>query len=401
MSDTIFRIPTSNLARLTEEVAKINRKTAKLGCEPVVLHYHGVELETKKQGESEYQIEYTHVTATGVAPKLDGWRLVAAVERVASGEKQVRTVPGVSCPTGFRTRDNTCDHCQTKRFRKEVFVLAHDDGRHVQVGRQCVADFLGGQSPERLLGSASCLWAWQTVASEAETLGWGGSAEVLVPPQSVLVTAALVVRKIGWQPKSNCPENRIPTSHHVQRLLWPAYGADAERQRNEFIKDHDLFETEADVATATAALEWGKALPTDTQNDYLYSLGVACRNPTCDAKGLGLLVSVIAAHQRELGKEVERAQAAKTLPSAHVGVLDVRQVFGPLTVTFSKHIESDYGVQTLVKFVDADGNRLVWWGSGDVEWATVGAVVTVKATPKKHTVFNGVAETNINRVVPV
>ncbi|MGK4455782.1 hypothetical protein, partial [Klebsiella pneumoniae] len=84
--------------------------------------------------------------------------------------------------------------------------------------------FLGGQSPDSLLGAAACLWAWEKVAEEAEAIGWGGSAEVLVDTEAVLVTAALVIRRIGWQPKAGANEGRTPTAVHVQRLLWPAYG---------------------------------------------------------------------------------------------------------------------------------------------------------------------------------
>lgn len=398
--DTFFRIPTSNLHRLTDEVAKINRKATKLGAKPVILHYHGTEaVERKSPGGQPYKIEYTLVSATGDAPKLAGWQLVAAVERVASGEKLVRTVPGVHCPEGFRTRDNSCDHCGTKRFRREVFVLRHDDGRHVQVGRQCVSDFLGGQSPDSLLGAAACLWAWEKVAEEAEAIGWGGSAEVLVDTEAVLVTAALVIRRIGWQPKAGANEGRTPTAVHVQRLLWPAYGDRAEHQRNEFIKHHDLYLNDADKATGAAALAWAKQLPADVPDSYMYNLGVIARNPHVRDRDLGLAVSIVAAYQREQGRLAEAERKAKARPSDHVGTVGERRVFEGLTVTDVRTFEGDYGLTTLVSFEDADGNRIKWWASGEIEWAERGKTVTVKATVKKHDVYNGAAVTYVNRAV--
>ena len=154
----------------------MNRRAARLGCEPTVLKIVGeYDVERKREGTKiKYLAHYFQVEVTGQTPKLNGWQLMAAIEMQPSGENMVRCVPGQTVPESYRTTDTHCDHCKSIRFRKEVFILRHDDGHFAQVGRSCIADFLGNVSVEHILGRAEWDFALNTELKEAgdEDLRW-------------------------------------------------------------------------------------------------------------------------------------------------------------------------------------------------------------------------------------
>jgi hypothetical protein len=104
-------------------------------------------------------------TLTGETPKLPGgWTLVGVIE-LLEGNVLLRNVPGETMPVLYRdaARATLCEHCNTKRNRTATFVVRDEAGAHKQVGRQCLADFLGHVDPHAL----SC---WRGIAARLERL---------------------------------------------------------------------------------------------------------------------------------------------------------------------------------------------------------------------------------------
>jgi hypothetical protein len=64
------------------------------------------------------------------------------------------------------------------------------------------------------------------------------------------------------------------------------------------------------------------------------------------------------------------------------------------TIVFSKGFDNFYGVTYINSLVDNDGNHFVYKGN---ELGNAGDVVTLKATVKEHSEYNGVNQTVINR----
>ena len=73
-------------------------------------------------------------------------------------------------------------------------------------------------------------------------------------------------------------------------------------------------------------------------------------------------------------------------------------IFETLTVGSIKEYETTYGWRTLIKFIDPDGNILIWRASGkQPEWVQRDTQVNLKATVKEHKDYGGIRETIINR----
>jgi hypothetical protein len=82
--------------------------------------------------------------------------------------------------------------------------------------------------------------------------------------------------------------------------------------------------------------------------------------------------------------------------SKHVGTVGERKDFNDLTVIMAVEREGDYGITTILKFEDSDGNILTWFASGGKSYEK-GGKVNLKATVKAHDEFKGVKQTVITR----
>jgi hypothetical protein len=137
-----FRIPDANLSKLTEKIAKMSRKAEKLVGQPIVLTviatedveriarnpYGKVMLDSNGKPEGTGVFDRYHtVTVSGPRPRLNGWEFVAAMDVVTLDDGQrsvmVRTAPGKSIPAEIRNHTEECQHCNTKRNRKTLYVV--------------------------------------------------------------------------------------------------------------------------------------------------------------------------------------------------------------------------------------------------------------------------------------
>src|ERR1700687_229679 len=157
-----YRVPEANLDVLKQRLAKIARRCNRIKVTPPVL--------TIGQPED---VEYTHrddilgdskrirrvfpVTLDSTeCPKIDGFEFAAVISPVTDEDGKLignilRMVPGFNgtLPEHFRQATNHCDHCNTDRKRLETFVIANADG-YKQVGRNCLANYLGLTNPHML-----------------------------------------------------------------------------------------------------------------------------------------------------------------------------------------------------------------------------------------------------------
>lgn len=95
--------------------------------------------------------------------------------------------------------------------------------------------------------------------------------------------------------------------------------------------------------------------------------------------------------------EQNAERAAQDGTSAHVGEIKERIEF-EASVEFTKEIDGFYGITTIIKLRDLDGNVFTWFASG---WHDVkrGDRVSIKGTVKKHDEYQGVKQTILTRCV--
>lgn len=402
-TDRIYEIHPANLNDLMAKIAKMQNRARRLKSNPVTLENLGektITVTRNMPGGKTVEFEETRILLRvhGETPKLAGWSLVAKVEWLGD-ERLVSCVPGETCPETYRTGDFTCDHCNTDRRRKEVFILRKDG--YVQVGRSCLRDFLGGKSPEDLLAAAE--WLFRMDAEVGICEGFGGS---YVPTSAdtlyYLSCVAICIRRLGWLSRGASLNGS--TADDAWELAIPPINASARRKHEQWVEHAKLHYQDRDKAQAEDALEWARALPTTDVGDYIYNLGVACRAGYVTCKTIGLVASAISAHLRHLNREKELQQRKRedaTKSREWVGEVKKRKVFEKLTIKRLTYIDGRFGLTTLIHFEDRPGNQIKWFASKEQDDLHEGDVIDIRATVKAHSEYKKVKQTIVNRAVIV
>ncbi len=412
---------------LTTQINRQGRKAIELGCVPPRIEIvETVEVEFAKAtgrfdlaGEEIFRTVIFNcnvLRVVGEAPKLNGWTFAA---KVTFGDDQgagnlIYRVPGFKgdIPHSFRTADpRLCEHCETARQRKDVFILQHDSGDWKQVGRTCLADFLGHVSPEKFAQYAEALYKMfkGADADPSDPGFFGGRYEDLpVEMLSYLTVTAAIIKTFGWLSVSkardlnmNAGEGTPPKTATVSNVFEyysdPA-GKDAERYHRELVAKVDANTGAAEADLAAKALTWAQALPEGVSNDYLWNLRVLTIQNSVPRKNFGLAASLLSAYQRDTNQRAEVTMPeADTKKNETFGTAKKRETF-VLKVVFTKWIDTDFGGSTLVKFEDFEGRAAVWFATNCPAEITNGATVEVVATVKGFTSYNGQHQTKLNRI---
>ena len=395
-----YEIPEVNVARFEREIDAINRKAAKIGCPPVTLERLGEIVKRRwytaydadgQPFEKKGDFLHVRVRVTGTTPRYDGWSLGGTLEGTEAGTI-VRSVPGVELPAQYQTADPTlCEHCGKRRRRSATFVLVHEDGRTLQVGRQCIKDFLGGLDPQALAAMAEYL---QSLSSAGER--FGGSGERVHELGEYLAYVCAAVREHGYlsasQARNGDGKSTSGRASHQMRL-------DAgETQRAKW--DEDWTITEADTAEAESIITEARATLAlvEQPNDYQHNLGVLLQLDYVRARNEGYVASVYGyikrLHEQRAARQAEERRAA-TRTNEWVGTVGKRETF-ELTFMGYRAFQGDWGDRYLNKWEDPTGNAVNWW-TGTSDDYKEGVTYRVKATVKAHDEYKGRKQTIITR----
>lgn len=402
----------ARLPQLDALLVRVSKQAAKLGVAPLTYKRTGrteerlVRQRVDALGQSIRETAlFVEITVQGEVPKLPGdWTLLAVVNH-EEGLPIVKCVPGNELPKGQRDRGALCDHCNKSRSRKDTFVLRAVDGRVVQVGRNCLADFLGVSNfkPEALLALVTFLRD-PLAGLDAFEFGddaYGQRAHLMLDVRSVVVASGACIDEEGWvsRGKAMACATGTATADSVSFLMHPPLDPtyqDVARIERYRARMNAALQAEADAAIAWAVAQLG------TSDDYLNNLAVCATRGTVGTDNFGIVVSLIASYRRTQAQLRVREQKRHNM--GYVGTVGERTVLTLALVAPPKAIESYYGTSYRCEFTDAEGHLLVWWASNDPGqggreggWA-VGEVRKVKATIKKHEEYRGILQTIVTRV---
>ena len=394
-----FLIPEGNIGRLRDLWARMEKRANKLAVQAPVLTVNPMIVEKREQDEWTGVVRirrYYSVQIHGEAPKLAGWTFVATIQHAGDAGNILRTLPGETLPLEYRSGEQRCDHCQVNRKRIDTYVVRNEQGEHKQIGSTCVQDFCGGLSPDQAIALASYFASAFGYCEDAEKNDRGSRVPERYDLMDVLTTAATMIRMEGWCSVAKAKasyESLTATSSYVHEYLGGWYRPSEEQRK--WLREHQP--TEQDIQTANQAHEWAMALTEQNDeelNDYLHNVRVLVLVGSVESRGVGLATSIVAVAQREMNQRLEAQHVTQV--SNHFGQVNKRDEY-TLTVLSTRTFEGNYGLKTVVKFIDQSGNRAVWFASGESTLES-GQTVQVKATVKDHSEFKGVKETVLSRV---
>lgn len=405
-----YRVPEDNLGTLQARIAKLVRKCNRIKVTAPVLTVGTFEEVRYKNdaGFDRVRRVYNVTLESAGRPKINGFEFVAVISPVTDEDGKLlgnvlRRVPGFDAelPARFREATNYCDHCKTDRRRNETFViygpLAHGEGFR-QIGRNCLANYLGLTNPEQLAALAEILIDADDLCGMSEEDGFGGGNRVAerVPLEDVLTVAASAIRLYGWLSGKAAREFE-KTSTAMRVNAW-VFGTSKSRKEWEF----PLVATDEDKKLASDTMEWLDQLHDVDGNDYMYNLFLLARSVSVTAKNFGIAVSAINAFAKEKEFQIRRnARIEADSKSDYLGTVDERITIENAIVVYTRTFESDYGVSFFYKFKVGD-NVVIYFSSREMfsQGETI-PVMTARVKAHENRVDNynpqGVKQTVITR----
>jgi len=358
-----FRVLRRSLPELNKRIGRLARRAERLGTAPLALRESG-----------EDGGEHTLVVLEGEPPRLAGWMLAAVVDH-RDGEPRLRVASSAAPALDpQRFREPRCDHCRLRRRRAETFVVWHAATQRLrQVGTGCLRDFLGGHDPERLVHQAEyVLLARESLAAATRPRHTPDAADDSVAVDAFAAHAAMVLRAHGWISRERARQTGQPAS------------ADAALHS---LRCTPRAPQPADVALATAALQWARELLaakaglSEFERDATL---VARAGRLLTARERGLACALIAVYRR------------RRAGSQHLG----RPGEWRETVVVVERIvdrpSRRHGSVRRHELIDVGGNRLVWWQTSGAPLPR-GRAVRVRGRVERHTRFGSMPVTVLAR----
>ncbi len=324
----------------------------------------------------------------GPMPRVSGYEFAAKIEHTPSGNVISRAPSEtVDLDAEWRHKSPHCDHCGKHRSRKETFLLRQHGIGLLQIGRNCLADFLMGD-PTAIVAAAEFVRALGEEASDERWGSYGGFWEV--SPVAYVACAVSSIERYGFRKSGEPGSTRIDAdflagrrpSDYNARKLWD------EGQPSE-----------AQVARAKAIAEWVLTLSeSELRSEYLWNLQLAMKLPSA-SKHAGLLASAPPAYDRAMGNAVKLKLVAQKRAAAAPGyAVEEGFIFeGECELIRLNIIAGAYSSRAICTFRAASGHEIVWFASGRAP-TEIGARYHVKGRCKKHETYKGTTQTVLARV---
>lgn len=377
-----YEIHEDNMERLTKKLANIRNKCNKLNAE----FTFGELGETYKKVKDEmgriHTARFITVETSGIV-HYENWEFIATIEH-SSPMNIIRSFRSdVEVPQSYYTADTLCDHCKTKRVRKDTYILRNKEtGEFKQVGKSCLKEFTHGLSAEEVARYIS--WFDEVIKGEAPMGGCKSYDSV----KEVVQYAAEAVRMYGFQKADSYGDTTKATvlqqMHH--------YGDWEKRISDGFNPDH-----EGNEELAEKALKW----ISEQEEDYNYisNLKAVCNKEYCESRDYGLIVSLIPAYNRAMDRVVKvQKRIIEEQKSIHVGSVGERITLTNASLKLLTSWDTQFGYTYMYKLTDENGNIFTWktgkWLSNTDD---LPETVTLKGTVKAHSEFRGVKQTELTR----
>ena len=217
LSGASYLIPVDNVAPLIRHAARLLERARKAGVDCRLEWRIEPQPQVLRDGDL-----HQWITITSAPPRLAGWSLAARydVDPLGMTATIPHAVPGVELPARYWILDApVCEHCNTERDRRAVFLLAHDDGRHILVGRSCLKAFLRHPDADRIATLFDTLVpdavAGGYLVRDPSAAGYDGG--YLDGVEELAWTAAIVAR-YGWRSVAKSDAEHTATASRLAFL---------------------------------------------------------------------------------------------------------------------------------------------------------------------------------------
>jgi hypothetical protein len=332
-------------------------------------------------------VECSRLTV-GDMPRINGYTLIGKLIHTEAGNI-IAIAPeaqGEATPAEWRACEPTCDHCNTIRRRTETFLVRCPDGAVKRVGRNCLADFLACD-PAGFLARDAFDDVYRAISDEwLEPSGFGG--HFATTTLHYIACAVSAVQANGFIKRGSEMQCTADTASFLSGPCPCGSKSGQTWKDGQPTADH--------TTRAEQAIKWA-AESTET-SDYAHNLRVAVASTVVNSRFSGILASLPQAFNRHLGQIAEQAARAAAPDAGHLGEIGKR-IGVAVTIMRVKAFESDYGSKLLIAMRSDAGHELITFTTGRGCSANdVGKRFEIRGTVKRHTEYQGRAQTELSRV---
>lgn len=128
----------------SKKIEKLSKKSKKILVSDITFEIKNSYIKEVKDGNNTAFVKMLDIEVEIPEIKIEGWTPMVAIDHT---NENGNIVHNFKCSdeevVQYRTIASNCDHCKRKRHRNTTFILQHDDGQKIQVGKTCLIDFLG------------------------------------------------------------------------------------------------------------------------------------------------------------------------------------------------------------------------------------------------------------------
>jgi hypothetical protein len=351
--------------------------------------YHSSEEPPNDRNRASYtglKLERIKVTVSGEPPVLNGWKLVCKLVPTPDRTLNVlMTVPGYTNPKliDYIDKVGICEHCNTTRMRNDTYVVQHTDGTLKAVGKSCMADFLGGTTPSKVLAYGEQFLEIADVIKDFHSDYYNSpSFKPTVDMREFLAASVRYIEEKGWISRQTSSEYTIPsTSDFVWAHFCPRPG-DPPRLE---IKSED-YEVADKVITWMAKL--------DGNNEYCINLRTLAGQDVVSPATRGLVCSAAHSFRRNAAEATTKPHKDEFFGS------EGSRYTTKVRLLMLRTIPGYYGETCIHKFVSSEGHTIVWFASSG-KWMTESYMdrdVEITFRVKKHDMYGGKKQTVVSHV---
>ena len=327
--------------------------------------------------------------------KIDDWECIAVLEVHEGGNIIRRINTEIELPEKFKTTEDICEHCNSKRHRKNLYVIHNvKTNEWKQVGGQCLKLYTSSLSMEYVAAYMD------GITKLAENDGVFHSGKPCFPVEEILGYAVEVIEKTGY---FNA-EATIPTKSIVRILAYNTLShavADINKEyelcRISTRFSQEDFCKEGTEETVEKIIECYKSLEDDSE--FIHNVKVMLDEGYVQAQNFGFLSYLLQGYAKHLQAEEKKAKKIQQAEnSRHFG--EVGKRYKDKVIAFVECLtmwDTQWGITGLYKITLEDGTNLIWKTSNYIAPCTDETYDKITFTVKDHGEYNGEKQTEVTR----
>ncbi|EKP0310335.1 hypothetical protein ACTG16_23695 [Aeromonas sp. 23P] len=402
-------IPANKINVLKADFEKLKKKALKNGLPAPALLVTNV---TKNKNITIYQIlpdvkepipyklTIPHVlcTISGEQPKINGWEVLVKIDhsnfQTGAHTHNMLATPndGKSLSFGaeialknniehFAECGPNCDHCDTKRYRKETIVLYNQELDEVkQVGSTCIDDFLGDNALEAITNSYlmdGMIKKFENLDADEFRIGGGRNCGVgLIDTKLLMAIAAYSISKDGY----TSSKMALSASDATFRKVTELYNGNSP-DVIQIIKDYESESINKYIQFASSTLDWASQKKQDTA--YNSNCLLISKVPSIDLSDK-LMLATACSMPYQYNADLVRQSDLKN-KGEHFGNIKER---GDLKLTVVEIFDNPFDMYPSITYrmKDDDDRTFDWRSSYNSASPSleIGTTYTMKGSIKEH-----------------